>query len=32
MWEVNEDDFKAIVNWGLEDDDFKAIKDFSEKK
>jgi len=32
MWEVKDDDFKTIINWGLEEDPFKAIKDFSEKK
>lgn len=32
MWEVKDDDFKAVTNWGLEDDEFKAVEDFSERK
>lgn len=32
MWEVTDDDFKTVTNWGLDDDEFKAIEDFSERK
>ncbi len=32
MWDVSDNDFKTIANWGLEEDPFKAVSDFSERK
>ncbi len=32
MWEVKDEDFKTIVNWGLEENPFKAVEEFSEEK
>jgi len=32
MWEVTDDDFKTIENWGLEQDPFRAVSNFSERK
>ena len=32
MWEVSDDDFKTISNWGLDQNPFKAVSDFSERK
>lgn len=32
MWEVTDNDFKTIENWGLEQEPFRAVSNFSERK